>query len=158
MNSKTIEIISNTLSELLQYLQLPFTKIEVLEEKDGVVRANIETEKIPFLIGTHGERVNAIQHILKNLLWKKDIDTGVFVIVDIDGYKKTREEKMLQLADEKAESARNMQIPQTMPPLDPYLRKLIHTHFNSENYKDITTESIGEGTSRRLQILCNNAS
>jgi predicted RNA-binding protein Jag len=77
------------------------------------------------------------------------------VIVDIDHYKKSREEKVLQIAKEKADSARAMQISQVMPPLDPYLRKLVHTYFNTPEYSDITTESIGEGSNRRLQLSCN---
>jgi spoIIIJ-associated protein len=155
MNPKTIEIISNTLTALLEQMQIPFTRVEVTEEPNSVVRANIETENIPFLIGTHGERINALQHVLKNILWKKDIDEQVFVIVDIDHYKKSREEKVLQIAKEKADSARAMQISQVMPPLDPYLRKLVHTYFNTPEYSDITTESIGEGSNRRLQLSCN---
>jgi spoIIIJ-associated protein len=153
MNSKTLESVSNTLAELLDSLQFPYSKIEVLEESDNVVRANVETEKTSFLIGVHGERINALQHVLKNILWKKDIEENIFVIVDTDGYKKSREEKIIGIATEKAEAVRNTGISQTMPPLAPYLRKLVHTHFSTEEYSDITTESIGEGTCKRMQIL-----
>lgn len=154
MDSKTIEAISNTLSDILTHLQFPFTKVEVVEEAGGIARANIETERVPFLIGIHGERINALQHILKNILWNKKIGEDIFVIIDVDNYKKSREEKIIRIAEEKANAARTMQIPQIMPPLDPYLRKLVHTHFNKEDFKDIKTESIGEGRDRRLQIVC----
>lgn len=152
MDSKTIELISATLSEILQKLDFPFTRVEVIEEENNILRANIETDRVPFLIGVHGERINALQHILKNILWKKGIEEGVFVIIDVDNYKKSREEKILRMASEKADMARAMHITQIMPPLDPYLRKLVHTYFTREEFNDITTESVGEGAARRLHI------
>jgi len=154
MDAKVIETVADTLSEILRQLDFPFTKVEVVEEGDEMLRANIETDKVPFLIGVHGERINALQHILKNILWKKELGKNVFVIIDVDHYKKSREEKMLRMAIEKANMARAMGIAQVMPPLDPYLRKIIHTHFTAEEYSDIKTESIGEGSGRRLQISC----
>jgi spoIIIJ-associated protein len=152
MDSKTIELVSNTLSEILEKLQFPFTRVEVLEEENSVIRANIETDRVPFLIGVHGERINALQHILKNVLWKKGAAESVFVVIDVDNYKKSREEKILRMAAEKANMARAMRITQIMPPLDPYLRKLVHTQFTKEEFSDIKTESVGEGTARRLHI------
>ena len=61
---ETIEVVKNALSEVLGALEFPFDTIEVSEENKGIVRANIDTDRAPFLIGTFGERINALQHIL----------------------------------------------------------------------------------------------
>lgn len=148
---ETIEVVKNALSEVLGALEFPFDTIEVSEENKGIVRANIDTDRAPFLIGTFGERINALQHILKNYLWKKGVEEGFFLIVDVDGYKKSREEKMIALAEEKAEAVRATKIPQKMPILEPYLRRLVHLHFVENT--EISSESRGEGSERRLWIV-----
>jgi len=148
---ETIEAVKNALAELLKALDFPFDKIEVTEEGAGIIRANIDTDRAPFLIGTFGERINALQHLLKNYLWKKGGEESLFLIVDVDGYKKSREEKMLSLADEKAEAARATKIPQKMPILEPYLRRLVHLRFVDD--MEVGSESRGEGADRRLWIV-----
>lgn len=148
-----INTIGETLGNLVNALQVPYTGIEVLEETGGIYRAHIHTERAPFLIGTYGERIDAVQHLLKNILWKKGLTENIFVIVDVDNYKKSREVKIISLAEEKVEAARLTGIPQLMPYLDPYLRKIVHTHINNDRFRGITTQSVGEGKSRRLQII-----
>ena len=153
---KTIESVKIALSEILHALQFPFNKIEVSEEGGNIIRANIDTERAPFLIGTFGERINALQHLLKNYLWKKEGGEGIFLIVDVDGYKKSREEKMILLAEEKAEAARLTGVPQKMPILEPYLRRLVHLRFVEDS--EVKTESRGDGTERRLWIVVSGKS
>lgn len=154
-DAKTIEMIKNELSRLLNALEFPFSKLEVVEEKNGIVRANIDTERAPFLIGTFGERVNALQHLLKNILWKK-IDEKIFLVVDVDHYRKSREEKMMALAEEKIAAAAETKIPQKMPVLEPYLRRMIHLFIAEKNPDGVTSESRGEGDERRLFVIPKN--
>ncbi len=148
-----IETIKQTLTELIDKLDVSYSKIEVVEEENGVFRANIETDRAPFLIGMYGERIDAIQHLLKSILWKKALTENVFVIVDIDDYRKSREDRIVAIAEEKVEAVRATGIPQTMPFLEPYLRKIIHTHISSGRFQGVTTQSVGEGRDRRLQIV-----
>lgn len=148
-----LETIQSILTQIIDKLEVPYSQIEILEEDNGVFRANIVTDRAPFLIGMYGERIDAIQHILKNILWKQGLTENVFVIVDIDDYRKSREERIVALAEEKVEAARLTGIPQTMPFLEPYLRKMIHTYISNDRFQGITTQSVGEGRARRLQIV-----
>ncbi len=151
--TKAIEYISETLTTLLQKLHFPFSKVEAELETANIIRANIETEKVPFLIGTHGERIDALQHILKNISWNNEEIKQYFVIIDVDNYKKSREDKFIGIAEEKVEAVRETGISQTMPPTDAYIRRMVHLHLTQPQFDDITTESTGEGDRRRLQIL-----
>jgi spoIIIJ-associated protein len=153
-----IESVTSVLSDLLTSLKVPFSRVEVIEEEGGMFRANIVTDRAPYLIGTYGERIDAIQHLLKNILWKQGFGETLFVIVDIDNYKKSREEKILSLAEEKIQAAQQTGIPQTMPYLDPYLRKIVHTHISHKRFAGITTQSVGEGRDRRLKIYAGGYS
>ena len=143
--------IKDLLSEMLSAAGFTYTKIVVAEEESGAIRANIESDEAAFLIGMHGERVNAIQYLLKSILWSR---TGekIFVIVDVDGYKYQREMKFIAMADEKIEGAIATNYQQSMPPLEPYMRKIIHMHILKTAEGRVTTESEGEGTARRVII------
>ncbi len=156
--TKALETIRETLAQLIDKLGVEYSSIEIEDEGAGMFRANIATERAPFLIGMYGERIDAIQHILKNILWKQGKAENIFVIVDVDNYKKSREDRIVALAEEKVEAARMTGNPQIMPPMDPYLRKIVHTHINAERFQDVTTQSVGEGRGRRLQIVASESS
>ncbi|MBI5413895.1 KH domain-containing protein [Candidatus Peregrinibacteria bacterium] len=145
-------LVKETLSELLRSLNIPVRKIIVEESEDGVVRANVETDSAPLLIGSHGQTLEALQIILKHLLWKNKFDEMGRVVIDVNDYKLKREEKILEVAEAKAESVRATNIPQYMPPLSPYLRRLVHMHLAQERFADIETESVGEEGMRKIQI------
>jgi len=149
MEATNIEHIKNTVLDVLNHLAVPFDRVEVVEEEGEVIRVNIETERAPFLIGSMGARLEALQHLVKNILWKKEIK-DCFLILDIDHYKKNREERVLQLGREKAEAVQQTQMTQEMPPLDPYLRRLVHLDLVS--VEGIKTESFGEGSRKKIQI------
>lgn len=158
MEENTLQIVRESISEILDHLCIPYDGIEVEEQFGKIIRVNINTEKAPFLIGTFGERVNALQQISKGILWKRGVPREMFVIIDVDNYKKSREEKMIALAEEKAEAAKETNIAQTMPPLEPYLRRIIHLHFTQEQFSGFSTESVGEERVRRIQICWGTAS
>jgi spoIIIJ-associated protein len=146
-------IVKELLTEILEKLNIEFLQIEVEEKESGVIRANIDTEFAPLLIGYHGENLEALQHILKAMLWNKGLQESIFVIVDVDNYKKFQEEKILDLAKEKADMVRETKIPQIMPPLSPAFRRLVHMELTAEKYSGIVTESEGEGSTKRVKIL-----
>ena len=155
-DAKTIETVRDILTKILNSLEFPFDKVEVTEEMGEVVRANIETERAPFLIGTHGDRLSALQQVVKSMLWSKGLDEKTYVVVDIDHYKKNRQDRMIALAEEKAEAARQTQMIQQMPMMEPILRRMVHLHLAQESFSDLSTESVGEAGYRRLQIVPAN--
>lgn len=157
MKTDAIELVNSVVSEIMTSLDFPYNTIEVFEE-DGVLRINIQTDRAPFLIGTHGDRLDALQHIVKKVLrgripHSEEEEERISLVVDVDGYRKNQEEKILRIAREKADATRNSQISQLMPSLDPYMRKQVHLCIKEE-YPELTTRSIdGEGPRKRIQIL-----
>lgn len=142
------------LSAILNHMGVDFDKIEV-EMNEHTLRLNIISQHSSLLIGYRGETVNSFQHLLKSMLWK-ELSEGadLLVIVDVDNYKKRQEDNLYELAERKAIRARETGEPQPMPPsMTSYQRRLVHTHFSVHpDFQDITTESIGEGEYRQLQI------
>lgn len=144
-------LIQETVEELLNKLSTPFRKVRIENQEDGMYRINIESEEPSLLIGHHGENIHALQNILRIILWKKKPEEKFSVLVDVDDYRKRQEENVIDLAERKAEVVRQNQETQSLPPMSPYFRRVVHLHL-AENYEDVTTESVGEGDFRYLTI------
>ncbi|HRY91274.1 MAG TPA: R3H domain-containing nucleic acid-binding protein [Candidatus Gracilibacteria bacterium] len=144
-------LIQELLEELLHRINSPFRKIRIEEIEKDSFRVNIESEEPSLLIGHHGENIYALQNILKTIIWSKNKE-NCNIILDVDDYRKRQEENVLALAERKVEAVRKTNKPQSLPPMAPYFRRMIHLHLAQDKYNDIETESVGAGDSRYLTI------
>lgn len=150
------DLIQETLAEILKNLQVPFRKFKVSIEKSShndemLYRIDVDSDEAATLIGYHGETIYALQHLLKTLVWRKT-NENIFVIIDVDSYRKRQEESVLALAHRKVEAARKSFQDQTLPAMSPYFRRLVHLKLTAPEYSDIMTESVGEGDQRAVTI------
>ncbi len=145
------EIISETLTPILELMHINFTRIDVEELEDGQYRVNIETNEPKMLIGYHGSNLQAIQHLLKILLSKK-IDQAFSIQLDVDNYRKRQEENVIQLAEQKIAQVRQDHAPRKLPPMSPYFRRLVHLYLTQSEFEDVTTYSEGTGDHRAIVI------
>lgn len=144
-------LIQETLEEILNRLSTPFRKIRIEKKEGNTIRINIESEEPSLLIGHHGENIYALQNILRTIVFHKH-DGEYNLILDVDDYRKRQEENVLKMAERKVETVRKNGESQSLPPMSPYFRRLIHMHLAKEGFGDITTESSGEGEMRHLTI------
>lgn len=149
------DLIQETLAAILKNLGVVFRKFKVSHEKQPsgvtVYRIDIDSDEAATLIGYHGETIYALQHVLKTLVWKK-ANENVFIILDVDSYRKRQEESVLALAIRKVDAARKTLQEQTLPPMSPYFRRIIHLALAKPEFSDIVTESMGEGEHRAVTI------
>lgn len=150
------DIIQETLADVLKHMGVTFGKFKVnanMKSPSGetVYRIDIDTDETATLIGYHGETIYALQHVVKTLVWKKT-DKNVFIILDVDSYRKRQEESVLAMAMRKVEAARKTLQAQTLPPMSPYFRRIVHMTLAKPEFDDVTTESIGEGEHRAVTI------
>lgn len=148
-------VLKDTLEDILIKMETPFDNVNIEQEKQNDVdlyRINIETEDPSMLIGFHGETIHALQHLLKVLSWEKT-KTEYNILVDVDNYRQRQEENVLTLARRKVDMVRKTRKTQILPPMSPYFRRVIHLFLNSDEFKDITTESIGESDHRQVTII-----
>ncbi len=149
---KTV-VVKDTVSALLRVMELTFTKIHVAEDQYGIIRAEVEVEEedAPLMIGTFGQSLSALQSVVKSLLWKQDFGEKSSVRVDINGYRKRQEDRMITAASEKCEAVQSTGMSQVLPPMNPFLRRIIHLYI-ANTYEGLETESIGEEGHRKIQI------
>jgi spoIIIJ-associated protein len=148
-------LIKETLEKLLDVMGISYTGVKITKEGDNAYYTEIETENSSLLIGWHGETIASLQHILKCLVWKQGVESGIQIILDVDRYKKRQEESVIHLAERKAELALANQKEVRLPPMNPYFRRKVHTHLATHKlYKGkVTTESIGDGEDRQVMII-----
>ncbi len=142
----------STLKELLDKIGLDYSKIDIAEEEKGSFAINIQSENPSLLIGYRGDNIQAIQHLLKVITWRKNNNQDFKILVDIDDYRKRQEENVIALAERKVLLARKTKRPQALPPMSPYLRRKIHLHCMGAGFDDIETFSKGEDDHRHLVI------
>lgn len=144
-------VIQETLEELLNRLSTPFRKIRIEKKQENIFRVNIESEEPSLLIGHHGENIFALQNILRTIVFKKH-PGNYSVILDVDDYRKRQEENIVKLAERKAEIVRKTGQTQSLPPMSPYFRRIVHLHLAKPEFANIETESVGEGDFRHITI------
>lgn len=150
------DLIQTTLAEILQRMGIPFRRFKVSidpSHADGkpLYRIDIDADDSATLIGHHGENIYALQHVLKTVVWKK-ANENVFIVLDVDSYRKRQEDTVLNLAKKKVEALRTSGVLQTLPPMSPYFRRVIHLFLAQPEYSDVASESIGEGDHRAVTI------
>ncbi|MBD3330652.1 KH domain-containing protein [Candidatus Peregrinibacteria bacterium] len=146
------EILHEILTDLLNRLGMEVTKISITEEENENYFINISSENPSELIGYHGDNIQAIQHILKTLAWKKTGNNNFNILLDVDNYRKRQEENVMNLAKRKIAMARKTRRPQNLPPMNPFLRRKIHLLCMEPGMDDIETLSQGEGDRRHIVI------
>ncbi len=110
---------------------------------------DIDTEEKSLAIGHNGDNLRALEYILNNIV-KHKFNNTQFITIDICGYKKDNQEKLLVLANKMADQAISQNKEVQLRPMRPGDRRIIH--MSLADRKDITTNSTGQGLSRRVTI------
>lgn len=124
-------------------------EIEFLPQKDSTIPINIKTENPQILIGEQGKTLAEIQHLLKTILRKK-IDEVFFIDLDVENYKKKKNEYLKELANNLANEVSLTKKEKELPPMPAHERRIIHLELAGRS--DITTESVGKEPERRIII------
>ncbi len=149
----TTDQIIDCTGSLLTKMGIPFENIDVKAEGD-FQRVTITCDNPSRIIGWHGETLNAIQHLVKSMIRSQEkLDRAPFLVLDTDGYRLMQEDKVRAIAEKKIDFVRRTGARVTLQPMSPYFRRIVHTHIaGNDAYKDIATESIGEGSYRQVVL------
>lgn len=125
--------------------------VSVSKGDDGeIAEVNIEGgDEAGLLIGRHGETLTAIQSFI-SLALKQETGEWVRVVVNVGDYRDKQEERLVNLALQAADRAKQTGESQHLYNLSAGERRVIHMELSKD--KDIETESAGEGEERYLII------
>jgi len=136
--------LKETTDKLLSFFNFKESKIEIDEEKKRV-SLYIDDETVNSKNMT--SVINSFNRLLK--LIAKKYDEGP-IRVDINNHHREREKLVIELAKAGAKKASITKSDVVLPPMNAFERHLVHEELSVR--PDLKTESIGEGTSRRVVI------
>ncbi len=120
-------------------------RIEKLTAAEQVT-LNLRGEDLGILIGKHGQTLDALQY-LTNLAAHRDSEERVRVVIDVEDYRKRREETLARLAHRLADRVKLRGERVVLEPMSPHERKVIHTTLQDD--LRVTTYSEGEEPFRK---------
>lgn len=124
--------------------------VSVLFREPLKLGLKIDSEHASILIGKKGKNLDAIQ-LLANVYAGKLGREDTRIIVDSENYRIRREESLVRMAYETAETVRRTRNSVLLEPMNPFERRIIHTTLN--DIVDIETKSEGEGLYKQVRIL-----
>ena len=120
-----------------------------IEKDRNQVNLTIKGDKVAHLIGYKGKTIESLQSLLNAMLQKED-EENAKVFVEVNDYKKRKEDKLKALANKMANNVIKFRKPIRLEPMSAYERLIIHTELAKRN--DVETESQGEEPRRRVVI------
>jgi spoIIIJ-associated protein len=102
-----------------------------------------------FLLEHRGEGLNALQYLLNRIIYRGH--RGKKIHVDSAGYRKGREDEIVEIALRTADMVKESGKESAMSPLNPYERRLVHVALGE--VEGIATRSIGDGFLKRVSIF-----
>ena len=125
----------------VDFIEYPENLFFTVHTKDGAL-----------LIGEGGERLKAVNHIVRKMA-EQELPPGsgdLRFFVDVNDYQKQKTEELKDSARLSAQRVRYFKKEVEMLPMSSYERRIVHAALTE--YPDITTESSGEGAQRRVVI------
>jgi spoIIIJ-associated protein len=150
-----LHVAQETVSELLDKMHIQARVDASYGEVDDVrgtraILVDITGKDLSVLIGKRSETLNALQYIAR-LIVSKELGDNITLVIDVEGYRMRRERQLRQLAHRIAEQAVKTGRKQTLEPMPPNERRIIHMELRDDAH--VTTESFGEEPHRKVTII-----
>jgi spoIIIJ-associated protein len=110
---------------------------------------NITGREVNRLIGRRGDTLSSLQYIMR-LIVSRRLQRRANIVVDVEGYKSKRSNRLGNLAKRMADQAVKQGKTVSLEPMPPHERRIIHLTLRKR--KDVTTKSVGDGDKRRVTI------
>ncbi len=155
VGGEEVETAVQVLTELLSLMQIdaevtaraPETAGDGLGLAEAVL--DVTGDDLGILIGRRGGTLAALQYVL-NLIVAKKVKHRVAFGVDVDSYRRRREEALVSLAKRMASRVRGTGRSVTLEPMPPNERRIVHLALAAD--PSVMTVSIGEGEARKVAI------
>ena len=120
-----------------------------IQEGDEYLHVDVRAPEANILIGHHGQTLDALQY-LTNLVASNSGEEGPRVLLDVEEYRKRREETLTRLAARLADRVRRTGEPMALEPMSAHERRVIHLAL--QDTPGVETASEGEDPFRHVVI------
>lgn len=126
------------------------SKMEIRTIDEGrEIHFSVETNENALLIGREGRTLLAIQFMLRNYL-HMFVEGHMIISLDIGSYHANRKRQLEILATKTAKEVVQTDIAVKLDPMNAFDRRIVHAKLS--DWRDVITESEGEGENRALII------
>ena len=159
-----IDFAGRTLRDLLMLLGLEGTEIAARGPEtpgDGLGRVvqvfdisgatEEASDELGLLIGRRGETLGSLQYLLNVMVSRRSGDQDAVFGVDIEGYRRRREESLVEMAQRVAAEVRETGDVITLEPMPAAERRIVHLTLSEE--PGVVTESVGRGSDRQVEVM-----
>ncbi len=141
-----IERVKTFLVTLASKMKMEVNVEHSIENND--ISFNVTGANVGKLIGFRGDTLNSIQTLLGGL--KRAGEGRYRLYLDVEGYKKGREQTLIDLANRMADKSEEIERNVHLDPMSAYERRIIHSALQGRTL--VETESMGEGDNRHVVI------
>ena len=126
--------------------------IEEYEGDEGEIILDVVGTDLALLIGRHGRTLDALQTLVAAIT-NRELGFRYPVIVDVEGYRHRRRQKIEDIARRAADRASRQHIPVRLRPMTAYERRVVHVVLRDD--RRVITGSEGEDPFRVVVITPN---
>lgn len=145
------QLAAEFLNNVLQKMGMKVT-IDSKQQNDYLY-LTISGSNLGILIGRRGETLDSLQY-LTNLVANRQSKNRVHVVLDIENYRRRREQTLVKLAQRLSDRVKRTGNSITLEPMNPHERRIIHTAL--QNDTAVHTFSQGEEPFRKVTIALKN--
>ena len=145
--TETCQQAETFLTELLADLRFDLNVSSEWTDEGCVM--NLSGADVPVLLSENGEMLDAFEVLLFQI-YGRDFERTQRFVCDADGFRQSRKAELQAMARFAAQNVRKNGRPFTFGKLNSTERRVIHLTLQTE--EDLSTESVGEGRERRLQV------
>jgi spoIIIJ-associated protein len=125
------------------------TNIEEYEGDEGEIILDVVGGDVAVLIGRHGRTLEALQALV-SAITNRRLEMRYPVLVDIEGYRHRRRQKLEEIARKTADRASRQGSPVRMRPMNAYERRVVHVALRND--RRVATSSEGEDPFRAVVV------
>jgi spoIIIJ-associated protein len=161
LESPTITMAVEFLERLLELMSIDAEVTARLPETpgDGVGRASavldVAGEDLGILIGRRGSTLASLQYTVNHMV-SRQLKSKALVSVDVEGYRRRREENLKGLALRLAEKVKSTGRTITLEPMPANERRIVHLALANDS--QVSSFSLGDGESRKVAIALKRRS
>ena len=154
LNDDELDLIADTAIEILRNMLGFFgaddADIDEYEGSEGELILDVSNADLAILIGRHGKTLEAFQYLFTILIHNR-LGFRYPVMVDVEGYRNRRRQKLESMAHSAASRALSRGCEVRMHPMKPYERRLVHLALRKT--EGVATHSEGTEPNRYVVVV-----
>ena len=145
--NEVAEFLKEKLSELLKNMEID-AKFES-SIRDEQINIKIYSDKNAILIGRNGQTLQAIQTILRQMVYN-ELGKYPYILLDVENYKEKKISNLEKNAKKIAKEVIKTKVGVKLDDMNSYERRIVHNALSE--FKNISTTSEGEEPHRHIVI------